>query len=129
MDLLKKENWWLWLLIWLFGQGVGIYILAAFLKVYDKEAWYAKWQYWLVGALCCIFPVFIMLSIFTIQITVETAKKLDVPGSEVYGNVYLWILAIIIPIIGWIFLGVMSLYLQISTIIALYRGNGEKYMD
>lgn len=129
MDLLKRENWWIWLIIYLFGQGVGIYILAALLKVYDKNAWYAKWEYWLVGVLCCFFPALIMFSVFTIQITVETAKKLDVAGSEIYGSAYIWILGLIIPIIGWIALGVMSLYLTINTLIALYRGNAEQYID
>ncbi|MCI8444797.1 MAG: hypothetical protein HFG15_00005 [Bacilli bacterium] len=129
MDLLKRENWWIWLIIYLFGQGVGIYILAALLKVYDKNAWYAKWEYWLVGVLCCFFPALIMFSVFSIQITVETAKKLDVAGSEIYGSAYIWILGLIIPIIGWIALGVMSLYLTINTLIALYRGNAEQYID
>lgn len=129
MDLLKRENWWVWLIIYLFGQGVGIYILAALLKVYDKNAWYAKWEYWLVGVLCCLVPALIMFSVFSIQITVGVAKKLNIPGSEIYGSAYIWILGLIIPIIGWIGLGVMSIYLTINTLIALYRGNAEQYID
>lgn len=128
MDLLKKENWWIWLIIYIFGQGVGTYILAYFLGVYDREAWYAKWQYWLIGFLCCIFPALIMLAIFSIQITVKSAEKLEVPGNEIYAQPYVWILGIIIPILGWILLGIMSLYLTIYTIIALYNGKAEKYI-
>ena len=37
----------------------------------------------------------------------ETAKKLNVPGDEIYMTPYSWILCIIIPIIGWILLLVM----------------------
>lgn len=129
MDLLKKENWWIWLIIYLFGQGVGIYILAALLKVYDKEAWYCKWQYWLIGILCCIFPAIIMFSIFTIQISMQTAKKLDIPGSEIYTNPYVWIVGLIIPIIGWICLAVISTYISIFTLVALFQGNAEKYIN
>lgn len=129
MDLLKRENWWIWLIINVFGQGVGIYILAAFVKAYDKDAWYAKWQYWLIGALCCFFPVAIMFAIFTIQIAVQTAKKLEVPGSEPHGAAYVWILCIIVPIFGWIALAIMQLYLHIYILVSLYRGNGEQYID
>lgn len=129
MDLLKRENWWIWLIIYLFGQGIGIFVLAALLNVYNKDAWYAKWPYWLAGALCCIFPAFIMLSIFCIQLTVQTAKKLEVPGQEIYGAVYIWILCLIVPILGWIALGVMQLYLNIYILVSLYRGNGEKYIN
>ena len=128
MDLLKRENWWIWLIIYIFGQGVGIYVLAALLQVYSKDAWYAKWQNWLIGVLCCIFPAFIMFTVFTIQITVETAKKLEVPGYEIYGSVYIWILGLIIPIFGWIAIAVMNIYLQIYILVSLYRGNGEQYI-
>lgn len=129
MDLLRKENWWIWLIIYLFGQGVGVFLLAYFLKIFDKNKWYAKWQNWLIAGLCCIFPIFIMLAVFTIQLRIETAKKLDVPGSEIYGSVYTWILCLVIPIFGWIAISIMSVYVDIATIIALYRGNGEKYLD
>lgn len=129
MSLLERKNWWLWLIIYLFGQGVGIYLLGYFTKVFNKDSWYAKWQYWLIAGLCCIFPIFIMFAVFTLQIKVEVAKKLDVPGHEIYASVYTWILCLVIPIFGWIGLMVMSFYLDIACIIALYRGNGEKYLE
>lgn len=128
MDLLKKENWWVWLIIYIFGQGVGIYVLAGLLQVYSKDNWYAKWQYWLAGVLCCFFPAAIMLLVFTIQITIETAKKLEVPGSEVYGAPYVWLLCLIVPIFGWIAFAVMKFYLDVYILISLYRGVGEQYI-
>ena len=129
MDLLKKENWWVWLIITILSNEVAVIILAALLKVFRKDAWYAKWQNWLIGALCLIFPVFIMFAIFMIQITCESAAKLDVPGKEIYLSPYIWIIGIIIPVIGWVLLGVLSLYLTIYTIVMLYRGAGEKYIQ
>ncbi len=128
MDLLKKENWWLWLLIEIFGQGIGIFILAALLKVYKKNAWYSKWYYWLIGVLCCFFPAVIMILVLSIQLTVECAKKLDVAGSEVYALPYVWIVGLIVPILGWIFLAVMNIYLTIFIIVAIYKGKAERFI-
>lgn len=129
MDLLKKENWWLWLLIEIFGQGIGIFILAALLKVYKKDAWYSKWYYWLIGALCCFFPAVIMILVLSIQLTVECAKKLDVAGREVYASPYVWIVGLIVPILGWVFLAVINIYLTIFIIAAIYQGKAERFLE
>lgn len=128
MDLLKKENWWLWLIIGILGQGVGIFILAALLKIYKKDAWYCQWYYWVVGALCCFFPAIIMLLVLSIELTVQTAKKLDVSGSEIYANPYVWIIGLIVPFFGWILLTVMSIYLNIFILVALYQGKAEYFI-
>lgn len=127
MELLDRKNWWLWLLIFLFGNKVAPFVLGAFLNVYDKNAWYAKWQNWLIGVLCCFLPAIIMMAILAIQITVQCAEKLEVPGYEVYGSVYIWILCLIIPFLGWAMLLVMSLYIDIYILVMLYRGAGEQY--
>ena len=82
MSLLKRENYWIWLLLLLFSNGTSNICLGAMVGVFDKNAWYAKPKNWILGAVCFIFPVFIMASIFYIQILCETAKKLDVKGSE-----------------------------------------------
>lgn len=129
MDLLKKENWWLWLIIFIFGQGVGIFVLAALLKVYKKGTWYCNWYYWLIGILCCFFPAIIMILVLNVQLTVETAKKLGVAGSEIYALPYVWIVGLIIPIIGWIVLAVMSIYLNIFILVALYKGKAEHFLE
>lgn len=128
MTLLKRENWWIWLLLLLFGQGAGELVLGALLDVYDKDAWYAKWYYWVIGVCCCLFPAAIMFSVFMIQITCQVAAKLNVPGKELYLSPYVWILCLIIPIFGWICLAVMSLYIHIWNVVMLYRGAGETYL-
>ena len=125
MGLLKRENWWVWLLICLFSNGIGMTILASLLKIYKTDAWYSKWQNWVLGAVCFIFPFFIMVIIFFIQSTCMVASKLKVPGSEIYLSPYIWILCLIVPILGWIFFSVMMFYLFIMTIIMIYRGNLE----
>ena len=44
MKILKRENWWIWLLLMLFSSGSSNIVLGALLDVYDKNAWYAnKW--------------------------------------------------------------------------------------
>lgn len=128
MSLLKKENWFACLIIMLFTQGAFGFVLAYMLKLYDKNAWYAKWPYWVFGTLCLIFPAFIMLLVFNIQMLVLSCKKLNVPGSEIYATPYSWIICLIIPVLGWILLLVMSIYLIIWPAIMIKRGEGEKYV-
>ena len=98
------------------------------LDLFDENAWYSKWYYWFIGVICLIFPVFVMFAIFSVQMLTKVAKKLNVPGSEIYGSVYIWILCLVIPIIGWILMLVMYIYLNVWIIVMLYRGVGEKYI-
>lgn len=127
MKILKKENWWVWLLLLIFTNGTSNLLLGALLDVYDKNAWYAKWENWLIGFICFIFPVFIMATIFIIQITTQVAAKCNVPGSELYLSPYIWLLLIIIPILGWILLSVMLIYITIWPVIMIRRGELENY--
>ena len=128
MKILKKENWWIWLLLTLFSNGSSTLVLGALLDVYRKNAWYRKWYYWVLG-IPFIFPLLIMMSIFYLEIMCKTAAKLDVSGKEIYLSPYTWIICIIIPIIGWIFAIIMAIYIQIDTLYWLYKGNAEKYID
>lgn len=128
MKILKRENWWVWLLLTLFSQGSSTFVLGALLDVYKKDAWYAKWQYWAVAALCFFFPVSIMLSVFTVQILCLTAAKLDVPGKEIYLSPYIWIIGLIIPVLGWACIAAGLIYLEIYILVTLYQGNAEKYI-
>ena len=127
MKILKQENWWVWLLLFIFSQGASTFVLGALLDVYDKNAWYTKWYYWLIGLVCFVFPITVMIFVLLIQILCLTAAKLNVPGKEIYLSPYTWIVCLIVPIIGWIIFIVMLLYLEIWTIVMLYRGAGEKY--
>lgn len=129
MDLLKRDMWWVWLLFIILGSGfVQSLILAIFLKNLDKDQWYAKWWVWTLGIIFFFIPAMIMFIVFSIQLQVNNALKLDVPGKELYYNPYFWILGIIIPIIGWIAISFMGLYLIIMTLVQLYNGYGEKYI-
>ena len=127
MKILKKENWWVWLLLLLFSQGSSTFVLGALLDVYDKNAWYTKWYIWVIG-LVLIIPFGVMITTFTLEILSKIAYKLDVKGSEYYLSPYIWIILIIIPFIGWIAFAILMLYLEIAILVKLYAGNGEKYI-
>ncbi|MBS7021123.1 MAG: hypothetical protein KH135_04580 [Firmicutes bacterium] len=130
-DLLKRDKWWFWGLILLFGQGtVYTLILALSLdNIIEKDAWYTKWEYWVLGMICCFFPAMIMFLVFQIQLLINCAKKLELPGDDLYATPYVWLLCLIVPIIGWILLIVMMLYLEIFTIVAISNGKAEKFIE
>lgn len=127
MKLLKKENWWIWLILFLFSQSTSIIVLGALLDVFDKKAWYAKVKYWIIG-LILVIPFSIMISVFSIEILSKTAAKLEVKGSEYYLSPYIWIILLIIPFIGWVAFIILTLYLNISILVNIYKGKGEKYI-
>ena len=126
MSLLKQKYWYISLILTLCVGDVYSVILAYMLGLFDKDAWYTKWYYWFLGVICLVFPVFIMFAIFEMQMLVKVCEKLKVPGSEIYGSVYTWILCLIVPIIGWILLLLMYIYLNVWKIVMLYKGEGEK---
>lgn len=128
MDFLKRENWWLCLLLNLISGGIFYLVLAKFMNLYDKDAWYCNKWYWIFGTICLVFPVFIMLMIFIIEMNAKVAQALLVPGDKLYYSPYVWILLIIIPIIGWVLLIVMDIYISVWPMVSLYKGNGEKYI-
>ena len=128
MSFLKKSNFIVSLLFSLGLNDIFILVLADELKLYDKNAWYMKWYYWVIGIICFFVPVLVMLMIFELQMLTAAAKKLNVAGSEIYATPYSWILLIIIPIIGWILLLVMYIYLNVWILVKLFKGEGEKYL-
>lgn len=128
MDFLKRNNWWLCLIISLLTFGLFYIFLAKFMNLYDKDAWYMNKWYWIIGGLCLIFPIIIMLLIFGIQMNCKVANELKVSGSKIYNTPYIWIGCIIIPVVGWIILLVMWLYVIVLPNIKLADGYGEKYI-
>lgn len=152
MKILKRENWWAWLLLHIGSQGTSVFVLGALLGIYKKDAWYAKWKNWvmpsIIWLIICILtlisgtingtvvelmstmflPAMIMYLVFYIQVLCLVAAKLNVPGKELYLSSYIWLICLIIPIIGWIMLAVMSIYLEIWPLVMIYRGEGEKYI-
>ena len=128
MDFLKKDNWWLNLLLNFLTGGIFYLILGKLMNLYDKDAWYSNKWYWIFGALCLVFPVFIMLMVFIIQMNCKVAKALSVPGDTIYNSPYVWILLITIPVVGWVLLMVMDIYISIWPIVSLAKGYGEEYI-
>ena len=129
MKILKKENWWVWFLLFLFSGGSSNLVLGALLDCFDKNAWYAKPKNWILGFICFIFPFFIMIAVFQIQILCKANAKLNTPGKELYLSPYIWLACLIVPIFGWILFGVMLIYLEIWPIVMIHKGNAEKYIN
>lgn len=127
MNILKKENWWVWLLLLIFSGDSSILVLGALLNNYKKDAWYTKWYYWMIG-LILVFPFIIMVLTLKIQILCLTAYKLKVSGKNLYLSPYIWLLLLIVPIIGWILFIVLYMYLEIDILVRLKQGAGEKYI-
>jgi hypothetical protein len=128
MDFLKRNNWWLCLIINLLTFGLFYIILAKFMNLYDKDAWYMNKWYWIIGGLCLIFPLFVMLMIFGIEMNAKVAMNLEVSGSNIYYNPYVWIACVIVPVIGWSLLLVMWFYILILPNTRLADGYGEKFI-
>lgn len=128
MDLLRREKWWVWLILFIFSGGTSEILLGALLNVFDKNAWYTKWYIWVIGIIL-IIPFCAMVIAFYIDILTKSAAKLEINGSEYYLSPYVWIILIIIPIIGWIAFIVLYLYLNIKILIELNSGKGEKYIS
>ncbi len=128
MNRLKKRNWWVYLILTIITLGLYNLALAHYLNVYDEEAWYQDWTYWFFGGLCFVFPIIILALIFVVQITCQVAAKLNVPGSEIYNTPYSWVLCMIVPVVGWVLLIVMLLYILLWIVVMLAKGEGEKQL-
>ena len=127
MNILKKENWWIWLLLLFLSSGSSTTFLAVLLDSFDKKAWYSKWYWWVIG-LVLVIPITIMIYAFYIDMTSKAAAKLDVKGKEYYLSPYIWIILLIIPFIGWIGFVLLYLYLNIAILINLKNVKVEKYI-
>ncbi len=128
MKILKRKNYLLCLFLNLITLGLFTFYVAKKLKVYSKDAWYSNKYYWLLSTLCGIAPGIILFMIFYIQSGCLVCKKLKVPFDKYYAYPYFWIIAIIIPIIGWTLFIIMTIYVHTWYAIYLKRGYGEKYI-
>lgn len=113
MSILKKENWFIDLILMITTGGLFSFALAYSLDLYDKKAWYSNYKYWLFGFLCLIFPAMIMFLVFYVQMLVKVNVKLNTPGIELYSIPYFWIICLIIPLVGWVCMLSMLVYLII----------------
>ena len=119
MNLLKKENWWMWLLLFVITGGSAFIFLGYLLGCFDKKAWYNKPKNWIMGLVILVLPFIVMMSIFTIEMTCKSAKKLDVSNSEIYLSPVILLLMLCIPIIGWV--------IFIATIISLSDNSKSRF--
>ena len=127
MNLFKKQNWFVWMILYLLIGPFTSIILAGLLDLYDEDAWYSNWKNWLIGALCFLFPLSIMIVVFMIQLTTSIAEELNVSGSDIYKSPYTWLICMIVPFVGWSLLIVMYLYLMIEIVCKIYQGALEHY--
>ena len=97
-------------------------------NIFEKDAWYTKWYIWVIGFIL-IIPFCVMFFVLLIGVLTKTAAKLDVKGKDYYLSPYIWIILLIIPILGWIILSILYLYINIAILVKLHDGNGEKYIS
>ena len=126
MNLCKKENFWVWIIFYVCLGGFNSLIMGCALNLYDKNKWYANPAVWVISILLLIFPALILFAIFQLQILCESAKKLKVPGEKIYLNPIMWLMGIIIPFIGWGFLTVLIIYINIYIIYQFSQGIAEE---
>lgn len=123
MSLLKKENWFMYIILTFFTFGFFAFVIAKDLNLYEKGAWYTKWYYWFIGFLLMIYPGIIMLIVLNITMQIKICKYLSVPGSDYYAIPYTWLLCLIVPVIGWSTLIVMLLHIYYYPAVMIYKGN------
>lgn len=126
MSLLRKENWFVYVFVTFFAQGIFTFALANDLNLYEKDAWYHKWYYWVIGTIFFVFPALIMLVVFNITMQIKICEALNVKGKEIYSLPYPWIVSLIVPILGWATFIVMLLHIYYYPAVCIYKGEGEK---
>ena len=129
MNLLKKKYWWLWLVTGIFSSFTSYIFLGYLLGCFDKNAWYAKPKNWIIGALCLFVPFVVMGTIFLLEMTCKSAAKLGVAGSEIYLSPVIWLLLLCVPIVGWLAVIFLALYVTIFPLLELRNGKAEKYIE
>lgn len=123
--MVKRKHAIIWFLLSIITLNISVLFLGKKLKVYNKNDWYTKWYYWVLGLAFLILPAIVMFVIFIIQTQVKICIKLEVGGKEIYGYPYIWIASLIIPILGWILFFILLIYTYIMHIIGLFQGKGE----
>lgn len=121
MQILKEQSWLFHLFLIIITGGLYFFILAHKLDLYNSEAWYADYRYWLCAVLCFFLPVILLLIIFMFQMACTVASTVNVPGKEIYRYPYAWILCLIIPVVGWSLFLVMTCYIAVWTPIMLHQ--------
>lgn len=112
MGKLKKKYFWIYVLLNFLTFGLFTFYIAYKFNLYEKNAWYFRWYYWILGFLFGIFPGILMFLVFNIKIGCLVSEKLKVPGEEIYSYPYVWIVSLIVPILGWAIFIILYFYVH-----------------
>lgn len=119
MKVLKRNSWPIYLILNILTLGLFTFYIAYRLDLYDKNAWYFKWYYWTIGFIFGIIPGLVMLLVFSIKMACLVSETLKVPGKEVYGYPYTWIVCAIFPVLGWALFVILYIYIHIWYVFSL----------
>lgn len=119
MKTVKKENAVIYLILNILTFGLYTFYIAYKLDLYDKDAWYSRWYYWVLGFMFGIIPGLVMLLVFSIKMGCLVSEKLNVPGKEIYSFPYPWIVCLIVPILGWTLFVILYVYVHIWYVFTL----------
>lgn len=128
MNLLRRKYAIVWLILSIISLNVSNLLLGYLLDVYEENAWYTKWYYWVLGFIFGIFPGIIMFLILNISVSTKVAKKLEISGYDIYCYPYIWSISLIIPVFGWSLFIIILLYLYILTMYNLFKGKAEEFI-
>ena len=119
MKTLKKDVWPIYLILNVLTLGLFTFYIAYKLDLYDKEAWYSRWYYWVLGFVLGIIPGLVMLLVFSIKIACLVSEKLNVPGKELYTLPDTWLVCAIFPVLGWVLFIILYIYVHIWYVFSL----------
>lgn len=119
MKTLKKENAIIYLFLNILTFGLYTFYIAYKLELYDKDAWYSRWYYWVLSFILGIIPGLVMFLVFSIKMGCLVSEKLNVPGKEIYTLPYSWIICLIVPILGWTLFVILYIYVHIWYVFTL----------
>lgn len=125
MKLLRKENFIIYLILNILTLGLFTFYIAYKLDLYDKEAWYTRWYYWVLGFVLGILPGLVMFLVFSIKIGCLVSDRLDVPGKEIYNLPYPWIICLIVPVLGWTLFIILYIYVHFGYLFKIKSGPSE----
>ncbi len=74
MNLLKKENWFVWLILLFLSYGMSNFALASTLDVYEETPWFLKWaknknDLFKLLAILITLTIILLLTFYSTQIT------------------------------------------------------------
>lgn len=122
---MKRENWWIYLILSILTLGIFTFYVGYKLKVYESNQWYSNKYYWILGFLLGVLPGLVMFLIFLIQIGCTVSLKLNVTGKEIYMYPYPWLICLIVPVLGWTLFIIMYIYTHLWYVFSIRDSYGK----